>query len=60
MRFFLGDVIHMFRDKGWALIDAEVAFRDPVYAMRPNTLPAGESVFWALAKEKGVGGLRSP
>src|SRR3954466_15607424 len=41
---FLADVIHMFRDKGWTLIDSEVAFGDPVYAMRPNTLPAGESI----------------
>jgi hypothetical protein len=57
---FLRDVIHMFRDKGWTLIDSEVAFKDPIYSMRPNTLPAGESVLWALAKMKGVPGLRSP
>jgi peptidoglycan/xylan/chitin deacetylase (PgdA/CDA1 family) len=57
---FLADVIHMFEQKGWTLIDAEVAFKDPLYAMRPDTLPAGESVLWALAKEKGVPGLRSP
>jgi peptidoglycan-N-acetylglucosamine deacetylase len=57
---FLRDVIHMFRDKGWTLIDSEVAFKDPVYSMRPNTLPAGESVLWALAKARGVPGLRSP
>jgi peptidoglycan/xylan/chitin deacetylase (PgdA/CDA1 family) len=57
---FLADVVHMFRDKGWMLIDSEVAFKDPVYAMRPNTLPAGESILWALAEEKGVPGLRYP
>ncbi len=57
---FLKDVIQMFQEKGWSLIDAEVAFKDPVYAMRPNILPAGESVLWALAKEQGVPGLRSP
>jgi peptidoglycan-N-acetylglucosamine deacetylase len=50
----------MFQEKGWTLIDSEVAFEDPVYAMRPNTLPAGESILWAIAKEKGVAGLRSP
>lgn len=33
---FLADVIHMFQGKGWTLIDSEVAFEDPVYAMRPN------------------------
>ena len=57
---FLSDVIHMFQGKGWTLIDCEVAFQDPVYAMRPNTLPAGESILWALAKERGVPGLRFP
>ena len=57
---FLRDVIQMFKDKGWTLIDSEVAFKDPVYAMRPNILPAGESVLWALAKQKGVQGLRYP
>jgi peptidoglycan/xylan/chitin deacetylase (PgdA/CDA1 family) len=57
---FLADVIHMFRDKGWTLIDSEVAFNDPGYAMRPNTLPAGESILWALAKERGFPGLRFP
>ena len=57
---FLGDVLQMFRDKGWTLVDAETAFDDPVYAARPNVLPAGESILWALAKEKGVAGLRYP
>jgi peptidoglycan/xylan/chitin deacetylase (PgdA/CDA1 family) len=57
---FLADVIHLFQAKGWRLIDAEAAFKDPVYVMRPNTLPAGESVLWALAKEKGLPGLRYP
>jgi hypothetical protein len=57
---FLKDVIQMFKEKGWRLIDSEVAFKDPVYGMRPDTLPAGESILWALAKQNGVPGLRSP
>jgi peptidoglycan/xylan/chitin deacetylase (PgdA/CDA1 family) len=57
---FLSDVIKMFRDKGWTLVDSETAFEDPVYAMRPDVLPAGESILWALAKKKGVPGLRYP
>jgi hypothetical protein len=28
--------------------------------MRPDILPAGESILWALAKQKGVPGLRYP
>jgi peptidoglycan-N-acetylglucosamine deacetylase len=57
---FLKDVVQMFRDKGWTLIDSEVAFEDPVYSVRPDILPGGQSILWALAKQKGVPGLRSP
>ncbi len=57
---FLSDVIAMFARKGWTVIDAQAAFDDPVYALRPDTLPAGESILWALAREKGVPGLRYP
>jgi peptidoglycan/xylan/chitin deacetylase (PgdA/CDA1 family) len=57
---FVGDVIRMFRDRGWTLVDAEVAFHDPVYALRPDTLPAGESILWSLARQQGVPGLRYP
>jgi peptidoglycan/xylan/chitin deacetylase (PgdA/CDA1 family) len=57
---FLGDVIRMFRDKGWTVIDADTAFKDPVYAARPQVLPAGESILWSLAKERGLKHLRYP
>jgi peptidoglycan-N-acetylglucosamine deacetylase len=57
---FLRDVIKMLRAKGWTLIDADVALQDPVYEARPEILPAGESILWAIAKEKGVAGLRYP
>ena len=50
---FLGDLMDMFRNKGWKLIDAAHAFKDPVFAATPNIVPAGESVIWALAKETG-------
>jgi hypothetical protein len=51
---FLGDVIEMFKAKGWQPIDAEEAFTDPVFASKPKVLPAGESIVWAIAKEKGT------
>jgi peptidoglycan/xylan/chitin deacetylase (PgdA/CDA1 family) len=57
---FLRDVIQMFRDRGWTIIDSETAFQDPIYGMRPGILPAGESILWALAKQKGIPGLRYP
>lgn len=51
---FLNDVIAMLKSKGWQPIDAEEAFTDPVFAAKPDVLPAGESIVWSLAKEKGV------
>ena len=50
---FLGDLIAMFRDKGWKTVDAEYAYKDEVYDRQPKILPAGESLIWALAKETG-------
>lgn len=50
---FLGDLIDMFKSNGWKLIDAAVAFKDPVFLSEPKTVPAGESLIWALAKETG-------
>lgn len=51
---FLGDLLKMYKQKGWELIDAEEAFTDPVFASKPNVTPAGESIVWSLAKEKGT------
>jgi peptidoglycan/xylan/chitin deacetylase (PgdA/CDA1 family) len=51
---FLDDLIMMFKLKGWQPIDAEEAFRDRVFASKPKVLPAGESIIWSLAKEKGI------
>ena len=50
---FLGDLLDMFKSKGWKLIDAAQAFNDPVFSAAPKIVPAGESIIWALAKESG-------
>lgn len=50
---FLGDLLDMFKRKGWKLIDAVDAFADPVFAAEPKIVPAGESIIWAIAKETG-------
>jgi peptidoglycan-N-acetylglucosamine deacetylase len=50
---YLGDVIDAFDAKGWQWIDAKRAFDDPIFKRRPQALPAGESLVWALAKETG-------
>jgi peptidoglycan/xylan/chitin deacetylase (PgdA/CDA1 family) len=51
---FLGDLMDMFKSKGWRLIDAEEAFTDAVFKEQPKVVPAGESIVWSLAKEKGT------
>lgn len=51
---FLDDLITMLKSKGWELIDAEEAFKDPVFDAKPKVLPAGESIVWALAKANGT------
>ena len=50
---FLGDLLDKFKSNNWTLIDAEEAFTDRMFASKPNVLPAGESLVWSLAKEKG-------
>jgi hypothetical protein len=50
---FLADVLNMFHRRGWRIISAEHAFRDPIFLRAPKTVPAGESLLWALAKETG-------
>jgi len=57
---FLSDVLAMFKSKGWQLLDLDDALSDPVYDIAPQILPAGESILWAIAKEKGASNLRSP
>jgi peptidoglycan/xylan/chitin deacetylase (PgdA/CDA1 family) len=59
---YLGDLITEFHRKGWKVIGASDAFQDPVFQRKPQTLPAGESLLWALAKETGryEGKLRYP
>jgi hypothetical protein len=50
---FLEDLIKMFRDNGWEIINASDAYKDPVYQMQPDILPAGESIIWSAAHASG-------
>jgi hypothetical protein len=38
----------------WIFVPPLSAFADPMYALQPNVVPAGESIVWALAKEHGL------
>lgn len=59
---FLGDALAMFRERGWRLADAAKAFDQPLFAIGPDVVPAGQSLIWALAKAHGgfEGRLRFP
>jgi peptidoglycan/xylan/chitin deacetylase (PgdA/CDA1 family) len=57
---FLSDVIQMYQEKVWTIVSPAEAYDDPVYRLEPQVLPAGESLLWSLAREKGVDGLRYP
>lgn len=50
---FLEEVLAMFKSKGWKIIPAKDAFRDPVFDRLPDSMPSGQSLIWALAKESG-------
>lgn len=50
---FLDDLLRMFKARGWKLMNAEEAFADPVFSTKPDIVPAGESIIWAIAKETG-------
>lgn len=56
----LPDVIAAFIAEGWTITSTEAAFQDPLYAQLPDTLPAGESIIWALAKAQDMPNLRYP
>ncbi len=52
---FLNDVIQMLKGKGWVPMDAETAFNeDSIFRAQPKVVPAGESIIWSIAKEKGT------
>lgn len=50
---FLGDLLRRFEREGWRLIDVEEAYAAPPPRL-PDSLPAGESLVWALANEAGA------
>lgn len=59
---FLDDMLAMFEERGWRLVDADKALASPLLAREPDGLPAGQSLVWALAKADGryEGRLRYP
>ena len=56
----LTDIISAFKAQGWEWIDTQTAYADPLYKQQPDVIPAGESIIWSLAKQKGNTTLRYP
>jgi peptidoglycan-N-acetylglucosamine deacetylase len=50
---FLDDLIGHFEANGWEVMNADEAYQDDIYKELPDTIPAGESLIWALAKKSG-------
>lgn len=53
---FIADLVKELRKRKWKIISVEEAYSDPIYARRPNIVPAGNSLIYAIAKEKGIKG----
>lgn len=49
----LDDVLAQYKRMGWKLIDAELAYADPIYKTEPDVLPAGDSLVLAIGEENG-------
>jgi hypothetical protein len=60
MALSLNELLNGFERAGWEWVHAHRAFSHPVFQRTPETLPAGESLAWALANEVGRTGLRWP
>ena len=48
---FLDDLLIALENDGWKLIDAEQAFKDPVFEKKPQIEPCGESLVWQCASQ---------
>ena len=59
---FLGDLIVALERDGFRVVAPERAYADPVFALQPETVPAGESLVWSLAQAdpRLRAGLRYP
>jgi peptidoglycan-N-acetylglucosamine deacetylase len=50
---FLDALIKYFEKNGWEVMDTDKAYQDKIYDEVLDTVPAGESLIWTLAKKSG-------
>lgn len=55
---YLGDLVAHLRKKGWEIISPDVAFRDPIASVEPDTLVLGQGRVIALSVAQGYTGPR--
>lgn len=53
---YLGDLVARLRKTGWEIISPEVAYRDPIASVEPDTLTLGQGRVIALAVAQGYKG----
>ncbi len=52
--YWIADLVAGLRKKGWTIVKADVAYRDPIAKLRPDTPSAQGNLLEAIAWEKGV------
>ena len=51
---FLRDVMTMLRADGWTFVDAEAAYRDEIYRMKPERPAPSQSLLLSVARSRGL------
>jgi len=46
---FLDDLLFALKKNGWQIIDAQVAYEDKIFDLKPEIEPCGESIVWQCA-----------
>lgn len=57
---FMGDLLQMFVDEGWELVDAQTAFAHPVFNARPFAVNSGRSLIRVMEQEATEYGDSTP
>ena len=55
---YIGDLVEALRNKGWRIVTADAAYRDPIYQVEPNVPTSNGTLSEAMAWEKGITGPR--
>jgi len=48
------DLIEKFKKEGWDIANYSDAIKDPIYNELPTSMPAEQSLIWAMAKQSGM------